>query len=115
VHTVVETPAYLSSAKNAGMTEAERVAAVDAVALDPTLGDLIVGAGGCRKFRLAGRGKGKSGGYRVISCFVDEGDARLSSGGLFQGRPSRPFRRGTPRSRQVGADSARGQGMRKEG
>lgn len=72
MQTAVETPAYLSSAKAAGMSDAERIAAVDAVALDPTLGDLIVGAGGCRKFRLAGRGKGKSGGYRVISCFVDE-------------------------------------------
>jgi len=35
-------------------------------------GDLIVGSGGCRKVRVAGRGKGKSGGYRVITYFVVE-------------------------------------------
>lgn len=30
-------------------------------------GDLIVGTGGARKLRVAGRGKGKSGGYRVVT------------------------------------------------
>lgn len=32
-------------------------------------GDRIEGTGGARKVRFAGRGKGKSGGYRVISYF----------------------------------------------
>ncbi len=71
MHTVIETEAYLSAAKDAGMTEPERKAAVDAVARDPTIGELIVGTGGCRKVRLAGRGKGKSGGYRVITFYAD--------------------------------------------
>lgn len=44
-------------------------AAVDLVAFDPLVGDLIVGSGGCRKARLAGRGKGKSGGYRLFSFY----------------------------------------------
>lgn len=57
------------------MTDAEMKAAVDQVAVNPRLGDLIPGAGGCRKARLAGRGKGKSGGYRVITFFVDEDTA----------------------------------------
>lgn len=30
--------------------------AVDTVSDDPTAGDLIVGSGGCRKVRIAGRG-----------------------------------------------------------
>lgn len=30
---------------------------------------MIEGTGGCRKLRIAGRGKGKSGGYRVITFF----------------------------------------------
>ena len=34
--------------------------------LNPKKGELIVGAGGLRKVRMAGKGKGKSGGYRVI-------------------------------------------------
>jgi hypothetical protein len=33
---------------------------------------LIVGSGGCRKLRLAGKGKGKSGGYRIITYFYTE-------------------------------------------
>lgn len=45
-------------------------AAVDAVARDPRTGDLIVGTGGCRKFRLAGKGKGKSGGYRIVTFYA---------------------------------------------
>ena len=72
MHTVVETPAYLASAKRVGMTEHEMKAAVDIVAANPTAGDLIVGSGGCRKLRLAGRGKGKSGGYRVVTCYANE-------------------------------------------
>jgi hypothetical protein len=30
---------------------------------------LIPGSGGCRKVRVAGRGKGKSGGYRLITYY----------------------------------------------
>jgi hypothetical protein len=42
------------------------------VARDPTVGDVIPGTGGARKLRVAGRGKGKSGGYRVITYFAAE-------------------------------------------
>jgi hypothetical protein len=35
-------------------------------------GDEIVSTGGCRKVRVAGRGKGKSGGYRTITFFTGE-------------------------------------------
>jgi hypothetical protein len=31
-----------------------------------------VGSGGCRKVRVAGRGKGKSGGYRVVTFYSNE-------------------------------------------
>lgn len=70
VHTVVETPSYLASAKEEGMTADEMRAVVDAVSADPSAGDLIVGSGGCRKLRIAGKGKGKSGGYRVVTYFA---------------------------------------------
>lgn len=60
---------YLSDAKLAGLTEAERRKIVDLAAHDPTTGDRIEGAGGARKLRVAGRGHGKSGGYRVITYF----------------------------------------------
>jgi hypothetical protein len=70
MHTVVETKSYLRSAEVAGMTEAERTMAINTVAANPTAGDLIVGSGGCRKLRIAGRGFGKSGGYRVVTYFA---------------------------------------------
>lgn len=72
VHTVAETSAYISAADDAGMTEAERQSVIDLLASNPAAGDLIVGAGGCRKFRLAGHGKGKSGGYRIVTFFGGE-------------------------------------------
>lgn len=70
MHTVVETPSYLASAKEEGMTADEMRTVVDAVSADPKAGDLIVGSGGCRKLRIAGKGKGKSGGFRIVSYFV---------------------------------------------
>ena len=69
---VVETPGYLADAKAAGLSEEERRAIVDRLAAQPDAGELIVGTGGARKMRIAGRGKGKSGGYRVISYFAAE-------------------------------------------
>ena len=35
------------------------------------------GTGGCRKLRIAGRNKGKSGGYRVVTAFGGD-DIRCS-------------------------------------
>lgn len=66
---VIETESYLRAAKDAGMAEDERIAAVDLVAADPESGDVMQGTGGVRKARLAGRGKGKSGGYRIVWYF----------------------------------------------
>jgi hypothetical protein len=39
------------------------------VSIDPLKGDEVRGSGGVRKVRFAGRGKGKSGGYRVITAY----------------------------------------------
>jgi hypothetical protein len=72
MHTVVETPGYLSSAKAAGISERVRQEIVSAVAGEPTRGDLMVGTGGLRKFRFARPGGGKSGGFRVLSYYVSE-------------------------------------------
>jgi hypothetical protein len=69
MHTVIETPIYLRDAKAAGLTESEGMAIVDLLAIQPDAGDLIPGTGGARKVRVAGRGKGKSGGYRVITFY----------------------------------------------
>jgi mRNA-degrading endonuclease RelE of RelBE toxin-antitoxin system len=72
MHTVIETPAYLASAKDENVTEEERNAIVSFLALNPDAGDIMPGTGGARKVRFGGRGKGKSGGYRIISFYADE-------------------------------------------
>jgi len=74
MHTVVEMPAYLKAAKQCGMTDQEMKLAVDTVSATPVVGDLIVNSGGLRKIRLAGRGKGKSGGYRIITYYASKED-----------------------------------------
>ncbi len=70
MHAVVETPSFIADAKAAGLDDAERMAIVDLVASDPSAGVEIVGSGGARKLRVAGRGKGKSGGFRVITFYT---------------------------------------------
>lgn len=52
------------------MTDVEMTTAINTVSASPLSGDLIVGSGGCRKVRIAGRGFGKSGGYRVITYYA---------------------------------------------
>jgi hypothetical protein len=69
VQTVVETNAFLAASKAAGMDEEEREALVATIANNPMAGDLMQGTGGCRKMRYRKPGKGKSGGYRVVSWF----------------------------------------------
>jgi hypothetical protein len=67
---VVETHSFRRAANEAGLTEDERLAITNTVAANPMLGDLMEGTGGARKLRLAARGKGKSGGYRIITFYA---------------------------------------------
>jgi hypothetical protein len=73
MHVVVEMPQFLADAKAAGLSDQQRGAIVDRVAAQPTAGDVIRGSGGARKVRFAGRGKSKSGGYRVITFCAGRG------------------------------------------
>lgn len=57
MHAVIETQAFLAAAKDAGISDEERNAIIEAIAANPLLGVPI--AGGARKARLAGRGKGE--------------------------------------------------------
>lgn len=70
--TVAETGRFLKDAGEAGITDDERTAIVQAVATDPTGGEEVQGSGGVRKVRVAGRGRGKSGGYRIMVAYVGE-------------------------------------------
>ena len=72
MHVVLLTPTFERQAKWAGVGRDELAAIVDAIASDPEGGDLIAGTGGARKVRHAGRGQGKSAGYRTIHYFGGE-------------------------------------------
>jgi hypothetical protein len=52
-----------------GLSSQEVQAIVNEIAAHPLKGDDIRGSGGLRKVRFAGRGKGKSGGYRVLTAY----------------------------------------------
>ena len=63
---IIETPTFLASAREVGLSEEFRAFIVETIANDPMMGDVMAGTGGCRKSRFAGRGKGKRGGYRTV-------------------------------------------------
>ena len=69
LHAVAELPQFLRDVAAAGLSETEHTVIVDTIAADPRTGDEIRGSGGVRKVRFAGRGKGKSGGYRVVTAY----------------------------------------------
>ena len=70
MQSVIETPAFIAAAAQAGMSPEEVAAVVTMIAADPKAGVVMPGTGGARKIRVAGRGKGKSGGYRVITFYA---------------------------------------------
>ena len=69
--TVAETPEYVRCADRL-LSAADRMDVVAYLAANPKVGDLMQGTGGVRKLRWARRGRGKSGGVRVIYYFHSE-------------------------------------------
>lgn len=69
--TIVETSNFATRAKVL-LSEGQRQSIATMIAEDPTCGELMVGTGGCRKVRYALKGRGKSGGVRVIYFFTGE-------------------------------------------
>lgn len=69
LHAVCELHSFRRAAFDAGMTEDDIARVVNIVAADPRAGDVMKGTNGCRKLRVSGRGKGKSGGYRTVTFF----------------------------------------------
>ncbi len=72
MHAVVETHAFRRAAHASNVSEDERQEIILTLAQNPAIGDIIPGTGGARKVRFAARGKGKSGGYRVITFYSSE-------------------------------------------
>jgi hypothetical protein len=70
VHAILETPTFLRDVAQNGMSEDQHERIVRRIAENPRQGDVIPGTGGARKVRFAGRGKGKSGGYRIVTYFA---------------------------------------------
>lgn len=68
---VIETPEFLRRAKAVGLSDTEREALVLALAANPEAGTPL--GGGLRKMRLARQGGGKSGGYRTLHFYREEG------------------------------------------
>jgi hypothetical protein len=71
-HVVAELPQFIRDAEPLELSEEARQAIVNAVSANPLNGDEVRGSGGVRKVRFAGRGKGKSGGYRVITTYFGQ-------------------------------------------
>jgi hypothetical protein len=69
MHVIVEMPEFIRKAKECGISDEERTEIVAFIAENPKAGDEIKGTGGTRKVRIAVKGKGKSGGARVITFF----------------------------------------------
>ena len=69
MQTVVETLEFIRCAKKLDLSDDERESIIDLIASNPKAGVEISGTIGMRKVRIAGKGKGKSGGYRVITFF----------------------------------------------
>lgn len=70
MQTVIRTSIFLADAQRAGLTEEQQMEMISEISREPTLGELMVGTGGCRKARFPGKGKGKSGGYRTVHYFA---------------------------------------------
>jgi len=70
-NTVAELPEYIRRSEHL-LEEDERNSVIDYLATHPKAGKIIQGTGGIRKIRWKRKGKGKSGGVRVIYYFYDE-------------------------------------------
>ncbi|MBI1938284.1 MAG: type II toxin-antitoxin system RelE/ParE family toxin [Ignavibacteriales bacterium] len=69
--TIVELPEYIKRAEKLLLKE-ERDELLYYLSQNPKAGTLMQGTGGIRKMRWASKGKGKSGGSRVIYFFYNE-------------------------------------------
>jgi mRNA-degrading endonuclease RelE of RelBE toxin-antitoxin system len=71
LQTVAEAPPFIRRVRKL-LTETEYFELLTFLASHPLAGDEIVGTGGVRKVRFGAKGRGKSGGVRVIYFYYDE-------------------------------------------
>jgi hypothetical protein len=65
MQTIVELPEFLKQSEKI-LSEPEKLSIINYLAKHPASGIIIQGTGGIRKLRWGAKGKGKSGGVRVI-------------------------------------------------
>lgn len=70
MQSIIETRAFQTDAKAAGMGADEMFALISYLAANPDAGEVMVGTGGARKLRWRRPGTGKSGGYRIITYYA---------------------------------------------
>ena len=71
MQTIVELPEFLRKSQPI-LSGDEKLSLINYLAAHPQSGDLMQGTGGIRKLRWAAKGKGKSGGVRVIYYYHNE-------------------------------------------
>ena len=69
MHTIIETHEFTRQSKKLRMTEEEIDFIKLFVGLNPAAGNVVPGTGGARKIRIPLRGRGKSGGFGVITFY----------------------------------------------
>ena len=110
MHTVVETPEYLKASARAGMSEGERRDVIDFISANPDAGVLL--DGGLRKVRVPGKGRGKSGGYRVITYYMDEDEPVFLLTVISKGQRANLTETQKRSVKQVAKDEKRNRGRR---
>ncbi len=71
MQTIVELPEFRKKSDKL-LTDSEKESVINYLAAHPASGEIMQGTGGIRKLRWSARGKGKSGGVRVIYYFHNE-------------------------------------------
>jgi mRNA-degrading endonuclease RelE of RelBE toxin-antitoxin system len=77
LHAVLETSIF-SRRADALLSAEDRAELIKALASNPMAGDVMPGLGGVRKLRFAPKGRGKSGGFRVIYYVLTESQPILA-------------------------------------
>ena len=71
MQTIIELSGYLGKSDKL-LSDSERTSIINYLALHPAAGEIMQATGGIRKLRWSAKGKGKSGGVRVIYYYHNE-------------------------------------------